>query len=329
MTDRAARPSKRAKCPKPDAAPVTSQKHMPRHIATYSAAEWLRLRPLSHGYKTALWNRIDRRFVRQPAAETGQLEAVKAKLAGRNVIATIAWNSAWVIRWQLRFVAKNLRNAAFLVADNSTDPKARAEIAAVCAEAGVAYVGLPPNPYQASRHASRSHGLALNWVYRNIIRQIRPQAWGFFDHDLFPTKPYDPEQRLRGQLFYGDLEVREGGRYLWPGYCLFARGADERVTLDFRQDWFRRLDTGGMNAGLLFDKADFSRLTIGRRRSIGPQRNYAVTMDEIDWFDDCVHLGNASGWLGSTAERQAALDALLGRVLEGEFEPPAGFSFSA
>lgn len=300
---------------------------MPRNIATYSAGEWLRLRPLSHGYKTALWNRIDRRFVRQPASDPAAMPALLKQLAGRNVVATIAWNSAWVIRWQLRFIERHLRNATFLVADNSTDPAARKAIAAICAEAGVAYVSLPPNPYQASRHASRSHGLALNWVYRNIIRPVRPKAWGFFDHDLFPTAPFDPETRLRGQPFYGDLEVRPGGRYLWPGYCLFARAADERVRLDFRQDWFRELDTGGMNAGLLFDKADFSRLAVGKRRSIGPQRNYAVTIDEIDWFDDCVHLGNASGWLGSTAERQAVLDGLLQRVLDGEFEPPPGFAF--
>lgn len=298
---------------------------MPRDIATYTAAEWLRLRPLSHAYKTLLWNRIDRRFVRAPAADQAAHRRLLQTLAGRNLIGTIAWNSPWVIRWQLRFVNKNLKNAAFLVADNSTDFDARKAIAAVCEEGGAAYLPLPPNPYRESRHASRSHGLALNWVYRNLVRRLRPGAWGFFDHDLFPTTPFDPAERLRGQPFYGDLEVRDHGRYLWPGYCFFARSADEKVTLDFRQDWFRQLDTGGMNAGLLFDRLDLSKFTFGKRRSIGPQRNYAVTEDEIDWFDDCLHLGNASGWLASTEERQVALVSLLERALAGELKPPVGF----
>ena len=58
-------------------------------------------------------------------------------------------------------------------------------------------------------------------VYRNVIRRLRPAAWDFFDHDLFPTRPFDPLQRLRGQPF-GDLEIRPGGGYLWPLLPVFA-----------------------------------------------------------------------------------------------------------
>lgn len=297
---------------------------MARNTATYTADDWLRLRPLSHAYKTLLWNRIDWRFARQPAVDQQAYRRLLDAMAGQNLIATVAWNSPWVIRWQLRFMARNLRNAAFLVADNSTDPAARKAIAELCAEGGVSYLPLPPNPYRHVRHASRSHGLALNWVYHNLVRRLRPASWGFFDHDLFPTAPFDPHERLRGQPFYGDLEVREHGRYLWPGYCLFARSADETVTLDFRQDWFRQLDTGGMNARVLFNRLDLSQFAFGRRRSIGPQRNYAITEDQIDWFDDCLHLGNASGWLASTEERQSALTGLLEKALAGELTPPWG-----
>ena len=295
---------------------------MPRQIATYTAAEWLRLRPLSQGYKTWLWNRVDRRFTHQAQADTAVMQRLLNQLSGRNLVVTIAWNAPWTIRWQLRFIAKNLENAAFLVADNSTDDDARSAIAADCADAGIAYLALPPNPYQSTRYASRSHGLALNWVYRNVVRPLAPSAWGFFDHDLFPTQPFDPEKRLRGQPFYGHLEVRPNGRYLWPGYCLFSRAADRDVTLDFRQDWFMKLDTGGMNAGLLFDRVDIAAVMFARTRSIGPGRNFAVTIDELDWLDDCVHLGNASGWLASNAERELALDELLQRIYDGKLAAP-------
>lgn len=296
---------------------------MPRRIATYTAVEWLRLRPFSQGYKTLLWNRMDRRYARLPAPDEAAFRQVLDRLAGRNLVASVAFNSPWTIGWQLKFVGRHLENAAFLVADNSTDPTARAAIAALCADNDVAFLPLPANPYGDKRHASRSHGLALNWIYRNVVRRLRPAAWGFFDHDLFPTRPFDPSRRLRGQPFYGDIEARPGGSYLWPGYCLFSRDADRDAMLDFRQDWFLGLDTGGMNAGLLAAHPGFSRMTFGRRRSIGPARNVAVTIDDIDWFDDCVHLGNASGWYRSNVEREPALDLLLQQIYDGKLSAPA------
>ena len=296
---------------------------MPRRIATYTASEWLALQPLTQRYKTWLSDRIDRRYGLRPPADAEALQPLLEQLSGRNLVASIAFNTPWTIRWQLRFVARYLENAVFLVADNSSDRQARSDIEALCAEAEVAYLALPANPYRDNRHASRSHGLALNWVYRNVIRRLRPAAWGFFDHDLFPTRPFDPLQRLRGQPFYGDLEIRPGGRYLWPGYCLFSHDADTDFPLDFRQDWFVGLDTGGMNAELLARRADLAAMAFARRRSIGPRRNVAVTIDEVDWFDDCVHLGNASGWYRSNVERQPALEIMLQQIYDGVLTAPA------
>jgi hypothetical protein len=295
---------------------------MPRRIGSYRFSDWLRLRPLTQGYKTLLLNRLDRRYTRRPPEDGGAFLRLLQEFGGRNVIISIAFNSAWTIRWQLHFVRRHLRNAAFLVADNSTDPAARAAIAALCAEAGIAYLALPPNPYRNRGHASRSHGLALNWVYRNLVRRLSPAVWGFLDHDLFPTRPFDPVERLRGQPFYGHLEVRVGGRYLWPGYCLFARDADRDALLDFRQDWFIGLDTGGMNAAVLERRARLDSLVFADSRSIGPDRYLAVTIDDLDWFDDCIHLGNGSSWYRANGDREPALDALLRRIDDGSLDLP-------
>ena len=258
-----------------------------------------------------------------PGGRSGALRAVLEQLSGKNLIASIAFNAPWTIGWQLRFVTRHLDNAAFLVADNSTDPQAAQQSPRCAREARVAYLELPENPYQGRRYASRSHGLALNWVYRNVMRELRPAAWGFFDHDLFPTRAFDPEKRLRGQPFYGELERRPGGAYLWPGYCLFSREADRDALLDFRQDWFVGLDTGGMNAELVAGHPQFASMTFAKSRSIGPGRNVAVTIDEIDWFDDCVHLGNASGWYRSNSEREPELDPLLQQIYDGTLSAPA------
>src|SRR4051812_26036993 len=112
---------------------------MPRPIATYTASDWLRLRPLTQSYKTLLWNRLDRRHASSPAPDPDAAQRLLGELAGRNVVASIAFNSPWTIAWQLRFVACHLDNAAFLVADNSNDEAAQARIAKLCGEAGVAY----------------------------------------------------------------------------------------------------------------------------------------------------------------------------------------------
>src|SRR3954452_16810711 len=145
---------------------------MPRRIATYTASDWLRLRPLTQSYKTWVWDRQDRRHASSPAPDPEAMRRLLGDLAGKNVIASIAFNSPWTIAWQLRFVARHLDKTAFLIADNSNDETARAEIAQLCADAGVAYLRLPENPYKALRYASRSHGLALNWVYHNIFRRL-------------------------------------------------------------------------------------------------------------------------------------------------------------
>ena len=61
-----------------------------------------------------------------------------------------------------------------------------------------------------------------------------------------------------------------------------------------------------------------------RGRSIGPDRNVAVTADNIDWFDNCVHIGNASGWYRSNTEREPALDILLQQIYDGALTAPWG-----
>src|SRR6187549_3842288 len=103
---------------------------MPRRIATYTASEWLALRPLTQRYKTLLQDRIDQRYRLQPPARAETLQPLLKHLSGRNFVASIAFNTPWTIRWQLRFVARHLENAAFLVADNSSDSQARSDIEA-------------------------------------------------------------------------------------------------------------------------------------------------------------------------------------------------------
>jgi hypothetical protein len=94
-----------------------------------------------------------------------------------------------VIDYQVRLVRKNVLDAhRHLVADNSTDAAASRAIRQLCEQLGCDYLALPPNnPYRHAK-SSHSHGVALNWLYRNYIVPRRPASFAFLDHDVFPVR---------------------------------------------------------------------------------------------------------------------------------------------
>ena len=35
---------------------------------------------------------------------------------------------------------------------------------------------------------NRSHALAMNWIFYNLVVEIKPYYFGYLDHDCFPYK---------------------------------------------------------------------------------------------------------------------------------------------
>lgn len=288
---------------------------MPRQLTEYSFADWRRLRPLTHAWKTAAGAVVNARYCRAPAPEADAFARASARIRGKNVVATIAWNMPWVIRWHLKFTGAYLRGAQLVIADNSSDPRARAEIARLCAEAGVPYFALPANPYRDIRYASRSHGLALNWALRNIVHPAAPEVFGFLDHDILPTAPLDPAGLVEDRPVYGRLVVRGARWYLWPGYSFFRTDAVDFARMDFRQDWFAGLDTGGMNWTPVYSRLDRARLKFAHCRVETSDVGSGLT-DGREWVDASLHLTNASEWHSVDAGRVARIEAMLARLWE-------------
>lgn len=260
----------------------------------YSAREWLLLRPLIHGFKQWRYDREDRCYCAQPSPDRG-FAAARETLRGRNVALAIAFNNPWAIGWQARLCAKHLTDAAYAIADNSTDPSAAAAIAEIARGAGAAYFRLPPNPY-GIKHASRSHGLALNWAYRNILRPLAPPVFALIDHDMFPLKPVALAADVRTQPIFGRAMIRPHGWYLWAGFAVFRWADVAGVALDFRQDWFNGLDTGGANYRLYYRGLDRDSLRFADETQEWLREGGDHLSDGIDHFDGWVHLGNASQW---------------------------------
>ena len=286
-------------------------------IGGYGWRDWKRLRPLTHWLKTKRYAAVREAYVRRPArAEDATLGQ---RIRGRLLLVTVAHNDADAVEMQTEALARFVPNALFVIADNSTDRNAAAEIAAIAARRAIPLIRLPAQP---RRHAaaSRAHGLALNWVWRNIVQPAAPVAFGFIDHDLFPTAPDDPFAFLERQPVYGARRMVGDQWFLWAGFCFFKFDAVADLPLDFGQDWFNGLDTGGGNWNVLYRHLDRTALTFQRTRFEPYQPGADPVHDSIQWCGAWLHeVGQTrrAGRMREAGEKRQAIKRLLQAAAPG------------
>lgn len=296
---------------------------MPRPLREYPLAEWLRLRPLIHRLKQARYDAVDARYRRLPA-RAGDLAAIGASLRGRRAMITVAFADPDAIEWQSRLVHRFVGEALYIVADNSPNDADAAAIEAVARRDSRPYIRLPDNPWTG--HApSRSHGLALNWLWSNLIRPNEPEAFGFLDDDLFPTEPDDPFARLASQPVFGGLRTIGERWFLWAGFCFFRFSAVRNVPLDFGQDWFTGLDTGGANWWPLYRTLD--RAALDLRPAIRAPIVPGISADEccVFWCGSWLHEYGTARRADLAEQKREAVARVLLPLLEepADRSPPA------
>lgn len=287
---------------------------MPKSLREYDWADLLRLQPLVHAYKSFRYRLIDRRYLRQALADD-ELLPVRRAIAGKDVLVTVAFNDRDLIEWHLRLCNKFLPPHAHLIADNSDDVAAAIAIRRTCLAHGALYLKLPDNPWTARGNGSRSHGAAMNHVWQHVIRPGAPRAFGFLDHDLFPTAPDDPFKLLDQHDWYGDFRHCADRWFLWAGYCFFRFDAVRDIPLDFGLDWFAGLDTGGGNWEILYRQADRTQLpqrTIRIEPAIeGVSRSQAA----FEWRGTWLHETGFVDDRSMRSEKRKVLADLLRPVL--------------
>ncbi len=278
---------------------------MPRRLKDFSYSDWVRLRPLTESLKVARLQRINRRYC-QRRLTMGDITSIGRGLHDRRVLITIAFNDPEAIALQVRMLKQTVDNFVHLIADNSSDEARADEIDAIAHAEQVLYVRLPPNPWQGRRHASRSHGQAMNWIWHQLLLPNQPAQFGFLDHDLFPTRPCDPFMALQNLPFYGDKR-RAGERwFLWAGYCFFCFSRVAHLPLDFGQDWFLGLDTGGANWETLYSNFDAKLLPNRRIYETEILPNVPKAEAYVEWRDDWLHeVGLAGDVRWRSAKREA------------------------
>ncbi|MFG1359550.1 hypothetical protein [Xanthobacter pseudotagetidis] len=308
-----------------------------RALADYTVREWLAGAPLAQRLRRTRNVVVDRIYRRRAAV--GQ-EALVARLKGHDALAfTIAFNQPGAVALLADAMARFVPAAELVVCDNSSDPAARAAIARLCGERRLAYCPLPPAPYRGARNGSRSHAVALNWVFRNLVRPAAPGVFAMLDHDLVPLAPTDLSALVRGQPCYGHVRRSDrpacGAWYLWPGFTVFDFAAVGALALDFGTDTPLGLDTGGQNWAVLYRRLDLAGLRRAKVRSVyladvhpgaGATGERRASMLLDGWF----HIGGAGhreGGLSALERTRAAFDAdpdgLFARLVATAAPPPA------
>jgi len=287
---------------------------MPPRLVDYQISDWLHLRPLTQGLKTARYRSTDRQHRKKPARE-GDLTDIICRINAQRVLVTIAFNDVQTILWQAALVRHFVPNAIYVVADNTGDDDIAAKIAKAVRDLDIFYVRLPPNP---SSSPSRSHGLALNWVWERIIKPGKPEVFGFLDDDIYPTAPDDPFASLSKQNFYGvvrqglPLAVAGSNRwFLWAGFCMFLYSAVQDVDLDFSQDWFVGLDTGGGNWDKLYRHVERFSVSEQPSKLVGFREGVSISESPIQWCGSWLHAVGMMGEPKFYAEKYAALAKIL------------------
>lgn len=222
--------------------------------------------------------------------------ASNAALNNRDVldIVVVAFNDSELIKAQHQALVKNLKDDfCYSVFDNSTRQDKRTEIKSLCAALGIGYIDLPKNPYSGCDPSS-SHGLALNWAYKNYIKPRQARYFGTLDHDVFLTKPSSIVLHLKTQPVYGHLQERGELWYLWPGFSFFNHEFVAAKKLNFMP--YKNLDTGGANWQTVFSQIAKSGLEAPPHWYQSLTGGDDTQADKVEWFGDWLHVINASNW---------------------------------
>jgi len=264
-----------------------------RYLTEFSAIEWLKLLPVQHALKQLrndAWLAV---YKNSRADQLSQFLAEHKDLANKNIALVIAFEQPWALNWLLQMASRNVSDMTVLVFDNSRNDSKRIDIEQVCKRNKAPYLALPRNP---TRHVNRSHGMAMTWVYHNVVRAIDPHIFGFIDHDLIPVRKVSIADKMTGQPVYGLLNQNKFGFWsLWAGYCFFDYAETKGRSINFLYDFSRDLDTGGRNWKSLYCDLDRRQLRVATTDNVSMKVPSVQNPRLVQFIDEnWLHIGGIS-----------------------------------
>ena len=267
-----------------------------RKLKHYKTMDWLKFQPLVDAFKNSRNDLYSFNYCKKiPKEHAHFLANLKQQNHADNIVISIAYNCVETITLLIDTAQKNINNSLLIIADNSSSSASREAIKELCKQHGVPYIGLPSNK---TKHANRSHSLAIQWCYVNIIALIKPEIFTFLDHDLFPKKAYDFKKQIKDQPFYGTFwnSNFSSAWQLWAGFCTFRYAVISKYKLNFLYDFANGLDTGGRNYSNLYQYFDKETLNFSSNDKVCflPDTQQPENKITLQIIDDCwVHMGGA------------------------------------
>ena len=261
---------------------------------------------------------MDKAFRRAGRAERDRFLA-GFNADGRPVVFAVAFNTPWVVDLLTASWAEHVADAILVVVDNSKDDAVRLTHREICRVRGVAYVELPKN---REWHPNRSHAIAMNWIYYNLVEAVKPVVFGFLDHDCFPIGPVSFAERLEGRCAYGLVwrATRDPAKwYFWAGFGFFRYAVTSGRAVDFKHVYEWGADTGGRNWEPIFSTLQASDLREAKDERVPAGDGAPVSRMQI--IDERFnHIGKASytADLAKPEQRKALADFLWALYLPGK-----------
>ncbi|MCO5162905.1 MAG: hypothetical protein M9939_17355 [Mesorhizobium sp.] len=241
------------------------------------------------------------------------------KADGRPVVFAVAFNTPWVVDLLTASWAENVADSVLVVVDNSKSRAARQVHREICRARGVPYAELPKN---REWHPNRSHAIAMNWIYYHLVDALKPEMFGFIDHDCFPIRPVSIAERLEGRSGYGLIShaTREPAIwYFWAGFGFFRYAITSGRAVDFKHAYEWGADTGARNWRPIFSTLQESYLREAKDEMVPAGDGAPVSRMQI--IDERFnHIGKASytADLAKPEQRKALADFLWAQYLPGK-----------
>ena len=142
-------------------------------------------------------------FLKQRSSD---IELVLSELQNeKSVVFSISFNKPKCVEVMIFSWKKYAANTRMVIVDNSSDQNARLKIQNLCRANHCLFIALPRNP---EWHPNRSHALAMNWVFYNIVKKCKPLLFGYLDHDCFPFDKFDLNKKMDKFFIYGEKKKK-------------------------------------------------------------------------------------------------------------------------
>ena len=224
------------------------------------------------------------------------------------LLIAVSFNNPKIVEYQIKLMKKYVKgNFVHIICDNSNKIESAIEIKKVCENNQTTYIRInakiTPNGY------SDSHGVALNWIFENIIK-YKQKDFALLDHDIVPIIEQNIDDYFNKQDFFGQIRFKDENNHkdvwsLWPGFAFYKYSVVKNKKLNFRRykhfGIFKAccVDTGSANWKPLYSKYN---------------ANDLISCDVVSWdlkndvefkpngnknsdFEDCVEYFNNKTWL--------------------------------